>query len=117
MAKITPIEEHRPNPITLTDNESGRVYILEFNRDSVRWAERQGFDITELTKFPMTNIPRLFFFAFRMHHKGITQDQTDAMLDELGATRKLLERLVQLYSAPMDSLVDEDTAKNGRYSV
>ena len=32
----------RVQPIELTDNETGKVYTLEFNRDVVRRAERNG---------------------------------------------------------------------------
>ena len=116
MAKAKEAEE-KVNPILVKD-ESGNVkYTLEFSRDSVKWAERRGFKITEVADYPMTGIPQLFFYAFRMHHKGITQEMTDSILDEIGATPALMERLTALYSATMETLIGENEVKNGKWAV
>jgi hypothetical protein len=37
----------RVKPIELTDNETGKTYTLEFNRDVVRRAEQNGFSIDD----------------------------------------------------------------------
>ena len=36
--------------LTINDKE----YILEYNRDSIKWLEAVGFDIEEMTKKPIT---------------------------------------------------------------
>lgn len=112
----------RVNPIIIRDTETGAVkYTLEFDRKSVKWAEQRGFKVGEVTDFPATQIPLLFFYAFRMHHKNITQDQTDAILDELGGiTKPMMSRLAALYNQTMTTLIvdeDEGTEKNGKYAV
>lgn len=107
-------------PIIIKDPDHGQTYTLEFSRDTVRFAEGRGFDISDVAKFPMSKIPELFYYAFRMHHKNLSRSQTDAILfDGLGGVPEgLMERLGQLYAAPFDTLMlDEGEAKNGTMTV
>ena len=108
------------NPIILTDSEEGMTYTLEFDRETVRWAEGRGFDISDVSKFPMTKLPELFYYAFRMHHKNVSREKTDRILfDYLGGMPDgMAERLGALYSAPFDALSNKDgKAKNARITV
>ena len=111
----------RVNPIIIRNQETGAAqYTLEFDRKSVKWAEQRGFKVGEVTDFPLTQIPLLFFYAFRMHHKNITQDQTDAVLDEIGGMSKaMMNRLAALYNQTMTTLLndEEEEVKNGKYAV
>lgn len=103
-------------PIVLTDG-NGTKYTLEFNRAAVRFAEAKGFVFEEIGKFPMTKIPELFYYSFYMHHKGIGKDKTDKLLDGIGELPDgFLERLVNLYAVPLNTLTDGD-GKNGTVSV
>lgn len=103
-------------PITLTD-EKGNVYTLEFNRNAVKFAEARGFVIEDTVKFPVTKIPELFYYAFYMHHKGITKEKTDQLLDGIGELPDgFLERLAQLYAVPLNTLATGD-GKNAKVSV
>lgn len=118
MAKKEINEEVKP--IILHDTEEGRDYVLEFDRDSVRFAEARGFDISDVPKYPMTKVPELFFFAFRMHHKNVSREKTDKILfDYLGGMPEgMAERLGALYSAPFEALsAAESEGKNGRITV
>ena len=66
----------RVKPIELTDNDTGKVYTLEFNRDTVRRAEKNGFSIDDCSKFP-TMCYDLWYYAFLMHHdKDIRRKKT-----------------------------------------
>ncbi len=98
-------------PIILTDNETGDEYTLEFSRESIRFAEQRGFDIDDVGKYPMTKLPELFFYAFRMHHKNVARAKTDALLDSLGgvmdAPDGLFARLGELYSEGFNTLTDK----------
>ena len=108
-------------PIILHDNETGTDYTLEFNRDSVRFAEARGFDIDEVGKYPMTRLPELFYYAFRMHHRNISREKTDRILfEDLGGMPSgMAERLGALYAAPFEALTNPDgeKAKNSRMTV
>lgn len=116
MAKNEINEEIRP--IIIHDGDV--VYTLEFNRDSVRFAEARGFSIDKVSDLPMTYIPDLFFYAFRMHHKNISREKTDRILfDEMkGLPDGMLERLGQLYALPFEALTQsEDKPKNSKVTV
>ena len=90
--------DERIDPIRITDNETGTVYVLDFNRESVAFVERQGYKIDETFDFPNLNIPKLFYFAFRAHHKNVPLNKTQALLDKMGGiTEEIAIRLVDLY--------------------
>lgn len=112
MAKIKPIV------IKSKDEE----YTLEFNRESIKFAEARGFKVEDVSNYPMTKLPELFFYAFRMHHKNVARDKTDNILfEELGGIPEgLLERLAELYMQPFEALTiveDGEERKNSKWSV
>lgn len=97
-------------------------YTLEFSRESIKFAEMRGFKIEDVSDFPMTKLPELFFYAFRMHHKNIARDKTDKILfEELGGIPNgLIERLGELYAQPFEALTvveDGDERKNSKWTV
>jgi hypothetical protein len=108
-------------PIIIHDAENEIDYTLEFNRESVRFAEQRGFDIDDVGRFPMTKLPELFYYAFRMHHKNISREKTDRILfEDLGGMPSgMAERLGALYAAPFEALTNKDgeKAKNSRMTV
>ena len=108
------------NPIVLTNNETGDVYTLEFNRESVRFAEARGFDIDDVSKYPMSKLPELFYYAFRMHHKSVSRERADRILfDDLGGMPEgMAERLGALYAAPFEALTNKgEKSKNSKMTV
>ena len=110
----------RVKPIIIHDGENGIDYTLEFNRESVRFAEARGFDINDVGKYSMTKLPELFFYAFRMHHKNVSREKTDRILfEDLGGMPEgMAERLGALYGVPFEALTNsEDKAKNSKMTV
>jgi hypothetical protein len=118
--KIINIQD-RVQPVRVNDNKTGMAYELDFSRESVKFAENRGFRVDELTVFPVTRIPELFYYAFRKNHKNVARSQTDALLDDMGGmTSAFLERLMQLYNqAALTHLIstDEDSTKNAEVTV
>lgn len=109
-------------PIEIKDNKTNDIFVLEFSRDTVRFAESRGFDIANIEHSPMTSISDLFFYAFRMHHPKVAKEKTDKMLfEELGGMPAgLLERLQELYVAPFEALTvvaSDDERKNSNLTV
>lgn len=113
--------EERVNPVRLTVNSTGKTYELDFNRDSVRFAEAHGFEVDNITRFPATKIPEFFYFAMRKNHKGLSRTQTDNIFEEIGGvTGKVLARLIALYNqAALAHVIadDEDYEKNAKVTV
>jgi len=104
------------------DDVKGIEYTLEFNRNSVKYAESQGFDIGKAgqTDNLVTFVSDLFYYAFRMHHRDMTHADTDRLIDEMGGfTQAELEALVELYMKPINALIseDEDKSKNSKVAI
>ena len=108
------------NPIILTDTETGDVYTLEFNRESVRFAEARGFSIDDVARYPFTKLPELFWYAFRMHHMSVSKEKADRILFDMlgGMPEGMAERLGALYGEPFKALTNEEQKpKNARMTV
>ena len=118
--KITNMED-RVNPIRITLQSSGETYELDFNRESVRFAEMHGFELDNVTRFPASKIPEFFYFALRKNHKKLSRTQADDIFEEIGGvTGKVLSRLIALYNqAALTHVIasEEDYEKNARVTV
>lgn len=110
--------ENRPNPIKITDPDSGEVFILDFNRAAVKFAEQRGFKIMSMSDNPETGISDLFFYAFRKNHREISREKTDRILQDLeGLLPAEVTRLQELYSSAITALNISGERKNARMSV
>ena len=108
-------------PIILENKETGKVYTLEYNRASVKRAERMGFNIKDIENRVMSGVEDLFYYAFFMHHgNSVSREEAESILyDELGGMPDgVLDRLAELYAVCLESLYqDEERAKNAKWSV
>ena len=92
--------------INLTHNKT--EYTLEFNRQSVKTMEGQGFRLDEITNMPMTMIPMLFHGAFYKNHKGIKRNLVEEMLDGIDEDKTgLIQALAEMYAETLSSLTDD----------
>lgn len=97
----------------LTDTETGKQYTLEFDKDSVKFAEARGFDISDVAKYPMSKISELFFYAFRKNHKNVSLERSEKLLEGIGPLPDgFLERLIGLYSEPFAAFNSEDDGES-----
>lgn len=103
-------------PMVIKDEENGKEYTLEFSRKTVTKTEQAGLVIDQIESKLMTMTPILFWGAFLMHHPYMTREQTDKILFEgLGGLRgEEMERLGELYVAPLQSLVSTEDGANPR---
>lgn len=111
----------RVNPVKITA-EDGRVFTLDFDRETALYAEEHGFVIDDVEKFPMSSSYKLFYFALRKNHPHYTYDRAKDLLDELfggltGLPERFMERLGLLYAQSAGSLNDEDAVKNVKATV
>lgn len=105
-------------PIVLKNTENGEVFTLEFNRESVKYAEKNGFK-TNTESISMGMVEDLFFYAFRMHHRLVNREKAMKILyeDLGGLSEAFIERLGELYAIPYDSLFSEEEVKNSKVVV
>lgn len=109
--------ETKVKPIIITDNDTEQTFTLEFSRESVKFAESRGFIFDDVSKYPMTKIPELFFYAFRKNHKNIAREKTDKILDRMGGIPAgFVERLAELYAEPFEALTILDEGEERKNS-
>ena len=94
-------------------NYEGKRYTLEYNRNSVRQIERQGFKVNESESMPMNTVMALFNGAFIMHHRNIDPKTLDEIYDTVPNKQSLIEKLSEMYSEPMLALVSEPEDNEG----
>lgn len=110
-------------PIRLVNKETGVEYVLEFNRNSVKRAEKAGFTLSDISSGKIiSGYSELFYYAFLMHHPYMKQADTDRILfEELGGISDALQtRLIELFAEPYNALVEakeEGGEKNSKWSV
>lgn len=113
--------DERINPAYVTDNETGVKYELDFSRESVSFAERNGFKIDDIGDYPKTAVENLFYYAFRKNHRNVSREKVDKLREKWGGVpEKLMVRLVQLYQqAQMFNTVqtDEEAEKNASVTL
>lgn len=101
-------KEAKVKPIILHDNENNKDYTLEFNRDTIKFAEGRGFRLQDVDNFPMSKIPEFFWYAFRMHHPSVSAGQAEALLDRMGGmSEELGKRLGELWAVPFEVLAPD----------
>lgn len=92
-------------------------YILEFNRQSVKTMESQGFVLEELTAKPMTMIPMLFQGAFIKNHRGIKRNLMDEIFDDVGDKTALMEALMEMYAETLGTLTEGNGEGNVTWAM
>jgi hypothetical protein len=92
---------------TLTFTDNGKEYKLTFNRKSVIATENMGFNVTEVYKKPVYSLTLLWRGAFLANHSTLTIEEVDEILERIDKTG-LLDALIDLYKAPVESLFEVD---------
>ncbi len=110
------------NPIKVKDLETNHTYILDFNRETVEFAEARGFSWDAVGDRPATLIPLIWWVAFRRYDPRISRDKTDKLLEAKGGIKpKEVKRLKDLYDQCLAPLIAdddaEDDAKNAKVTV
>lgn len=93
--------------IHLTDPVTGLGYTLEFDRDSVVYAESIGFSIAKVRDAVATDMITLFRAAFHKHHPAIGKDDAYAIWDRIPSKQELFELLMDMFQEPFNALIEE----------
>lgn len=108
-------------PIVIRIAKTGEVFTLEFDRETVKWAEDRGFTANPANGYaplyekPMSGFEDLFYYAFHMHHKTVSKAYSDHILHDVlhGFKDGMIDRLIGLHAKTYDTLMQsEDDAKN-----
>ncbi len=91
----------------------GTEYTLEFTRKTCTQMEDRGFVASEILDKPMSALPTLFAGSFLANHRFVKKDLIDEMFDLFTNKRALVEKLAEMYSEPMEAMMDDVDEKNG----
>ena len=97
-----------------------KEYILEYNRQSVKTMESQGFVLEELTAKPANMIPLLFAGAFIKNHSGkdgVKRKVIDEIYNEIGDKTALLEALMEMYAETLSTLTEGNGEGNVTWAM
>lgn len=89
-------------------------YCLEYNRDSIKIIEKQGFDINGFMSQPMTSIELAFEGAFIKNHRNIRASKVKEIYDALGQKRELANQLLEMISEAYNTLFDDEDKQSGK---
>lgn len=97
----------------------GKEYTLEYTRRTVREMEQSGFVVANIEKQPFSCISDLFAGAFLSRHRNVSQRTINDIYNHMTNKEGLIEALTQMYTEPIQSLVDEpeDSEKNVTWTV
>lgn len=98
---------------TINIKHGDTEYTLEFTRKSIETMERQGFVLEDIRTKPMTTLPALFAGAFLAHHRFVKGDTVSAIFAKLPNKDELLQKLGEMYSEPIEALMDEPEESEG----
>ena len=98
-------------------NHNNKEYELEFNRQSVKMMESQGFVLDELTSKPMTMIPMLFSGAFYKNCKGTKRAVIDEIFDSVADKTGLMQALMEMYAETLSTLTDDVGEGNATWTL
>ena len=91
-----------------------KEYTLEFTRESIKQMEREGFIASDVVNKPMNTLPKLFAGAFKAHHRFDTkQKKIDEIFELFKNKQALVEKLAEMYSEPMETLMDDEAIDEG----
>ena len=91
---------------------NNKEYVLEYNRQSVKMIEGQGFVLDEIATKPVTMIPLLFQGAFIKNCKGVKRAVIDEIYDGIGNKSDLMNVLLEMYAETLSSLTDDTEEGN-----
>lgn len=101
--------------ITMTYGKT--EYVLEYNRQSVKTLEGQGFRLDEITNMPMTMIPMLFHGAFFKNHKGVKRSTIEEIYEGIGDKTGLIQALAEMYAETLSTLTDDSGEGNVTWAL
>ena len=92
-------------------------YVLEYNRQSVKQMEGQGFSLEELQSKPMTMIPLLFEGAFIKNCRGTKRKVIEKIYEGVPDKTSLMEALIEMYADTMSTLMDDNDEGNVTWTL
>jgi len=92
-------------------------YVLELDRDSVKWLESVGFDLQEFYKKPLTYRENLWQCLFVKNHREVNPNLAVKLMDSYAEEKgqnmvnKVVRFAIEEYEAFFNALTDTNSEK------
>lgn len=106
--------------IKFTDPKTDTEYTLEYDRDSVRFAEDLGINIVELVRGkvkPATLWTQLFYSALHKNQPTITQEESDDIWTRVTNKADVAEALEGMIAEPYELMLSEGEGADPKNAV
>lgn len=104
---------------TITFTFEKTAYTLEYTRETVAALEQSGLSLNDVRNIgdrPMTTVMTLFAGAFMAHHRKAAS--ISGLIERIWASienkQELISALVEMYTEPVDALMDEPEDEKGK---
>ena len=95
-----------------------KEYVLEYTLRTAGQANEDGFILDQLGDKPALMIPKLVYWAFVRHNKGITRKQTETIYEWIRDKSGFVTALAEMYADAVNALVDdEEEAGNANWTL
>ena len=96
----------------------GKEYNLEYTLRTAGQANEDGFVLDQLGDKIALMVPKLVYWAFARHHRGITRKQTEDIYKWIKDKSGFIAALADMYAEACNSLVDEEDEKgNANWTI
>jgi hypothetical protein len=94
-----------------------KQYTLEYTLRTAGQANEDGFILDQLGDKPALMIPKLVYWAFVRHQRGITRKQTETIYEWIKDKNGFITALAEMYAEAVNALVDEDDEGNANWTL
>ena len=95
-----------------------KQYTLEYTLRTAAQANEDGFVLDEIGDKMALMVPKLVYWAFARHHRGITRKQTEDIYAWIKDKSGFVTALVEMYAEAVNALVDdEENAGNANWTL
>ena len=95
-----------------------KQYTLEYTLRTAGQANEDGFILDQLGDKPALMIPKLVYWAFVRHHRGIIRKQTETIYEWIRDKNAFITALAEMYAEAVNALVDDgDEEGNANWTM
>lgn len=97
-------------------NYDGVDYTLEYNREAIKFMEREGLDINEIQNKPLTMIDIMWKGAFWKNHRKEKNDKIEEIYDAIKNKTELNAALSEMFLETYSILIgdSEETGEDSK---
>ena len=94
-------------------NYEDKDYVLEYNRDAIKYMEQKGFSLEKFSDAPATMMDIAFEALFLKNHRQVSMAKIKEIYDKIGNKKELMNNIWNMVSDSYNELFDDKEAEEG----